>query len=158
VESDDFTWSAEAGALLRRIRLRAGLKQRALAQRLIQLGAPATTNQSTVSKWERGTAPSSYAALRAIHGYLAEHAPANDAADSPASNGGPDSDADEEHDTSAHTGERFFRDATGEPMLGPIQLEIVRAQINRLANGPPMTEEDSDSLSQLLALYRLGPS
>jgi transcriptional regulator with XRE-family HTH domain len=146
VESDDFVWTAATGALLKRTRRRIGLKQQTVALQLIGLGAPATTNQSTVSKWERGTEPSSFAAVKAIHAFLAQHPPAEDASGTEAAEA-PTTDAAEPID--------FFRDALGEPMLGPIQLEIVRAQIKRHADGPPLTEEDFESLNQLRELYRL---
>jgi transcriptional regulator with XRE-family HTH domain len=142
VDFDDFGWTPATGALLRRTRRQLGLKQRSLAHRLVELGAPDTTNQSTISKWERGTAPSAMSAVTAIHAFLAEHSATDVAEPAPLA-----TDAAEPTD--------FFRDALGEPMLGPIQLEIVRAQIKRIADGPAMSEEDAESLQHLRELYRL---
>jgi hypothetical protein len=38
--------------------------------------------------------------------------------------------------------DRLARQAAGEPLLGPAQLELVKGMTRRLANGPPLSPED----------------
>ena len=43
----------------------------------------------------------------------------------------------------------------GEPLLGPLQVEAVRALMHRLAHGPAMTVEDRATARDMLAALRL---
>lgn len=51
--------------------------------------------------------------------------------------------------------ERLAGQASGEPLLGEAQLELIRGMIHRLAHGPPLSPEDRATYLDLLRILRV---
>jgi len=111
-------------------------------------------DQSMVSRWESGAikrpSPDARRAIAAyIDGVAATHAPDAHAPDTAA-----DASTGEGSDRVAFGA--LLASAAGEPLLAPTQVELARALVRRLGNGPPMNGHDAEiahTLGRALGLF-----
>jgi transcriptional regulator with XRE-family HTH domain len=160
-------WSEADGQRLSRARAHRGDNQTQCADALRALGAEAAT-QGTVSNWERGrTGPVASSTLDAIEVYCTVidgiKQPYDAVVDATGmgqlrDDGGEDLNPDEGDTGDVAIGDfnRIVAGLTGHRPLSERQSRLVDGLIQRLRDGPPMSQDDGSTARHLLRVLGLG--
>lgn len=147
-------WGAEERARLRAARIRAGHTATQCADNLHEDYGVSGASQSTVSRWESG-AIGRPTCIPALIAYTSTHLADQDSIDRRRSDPSKAEEVDPASDTQQATFAGLAARLADEPLLGPLQTELVRGLVSRLASGSPMAPDDRAVAEFLLEVLRL---
>ena len=148
----DRQWDETHGARLRRARTRRGQTQSECANELRALGA-SNASQPTVSQWENGNiVQPTLANLTALFAYIGRQSSPGSFRQENTSGGKDDIDQGVPATDSAAVFADMTRRISGEPLLSHRQAALVDAYIQRLNEGPALSDADLRALELVASI------